>query len=166
MRDEWCQKKGACVATQPGRLCRGCTNIRINADPEIRARRLAAYHARYSDPAERVARAHRLRVASMAEAKTPAGRERRRRMGYDKLPLMFAPDVRARNQSAEVRAAAGRKNSARAVADIPVEYRDMYRQLMKSRGMRKAEALRLIEQQMEADQARYRASGHLQASRR
>lgn len=130
--------------------CRRCTNLILNADPERHAKAAASYRKRYrSDPAFREAVTQRNREGvARAMANNPrfveARRENGRKAGRLNIHHSWTPEVRAR---------AGRTNSARRLAHIPADYRDLYRDLIKQ-DLSAAERTRIVLEHAEADRLR------------
>ena len=112
--------------------CQTCANRRLNNDPEIRARRRASVMKAFEDPVVRERQREGARRSKKDKmARDPAYAARLQEQGR---ALRLHPS----NISAEARAEAGRKISARALAWCPLEYRALNDQL-RAKGFRLAE---------------------------
>lgn len=122
--------------------CRPCTAKRINSDPAIALKRVAAIRERTADPAVRAQMGERMR--QVVKNMTPEQRERRREHGRNQVrKFLSRPDVKARTQSPEVRARAGKSRSETEMAWCPPHLRETYRELTR-KGRRAPEAKALI----------------------
>ena len=137
-----CLDCSAAVSAKAAR-CRPCSTRRINADPELAARRDAATRARNADPGVKAATAARLAayMATMPEAH----REQRREQGRRAARLLHSPEVRARNQSQATRARAGVSITATKLCWCPPPLRGRYRELTRTKHFTAAEARAIIE---------------------
>ena len=154
MRPLTCSDCGNGISRQSktGR-CRSCALVRVNADPEIRARQRAAAKAYAAQPSVKAACAARLaaHVANMSDAE----RERRRARGrHIAATILHAEAVRARSNSREAKRKAGVARTNTVLAWCPPEYRQRYRDLKASQLMRASEARAMIEDEIAADRRR------------
>lgn len=120
-------------------LCRSCVAVRLNADPEVAARRREGMRRHWADPTNLAAA--RARAAEMGRNLPEAERQRRRERGR----MLSSTVLRQANaaMTAETRAENGRKRSDTVLAWCPPEWRDKYRDL-KTRGRKAAEAKRIV----------------------
>ncbi|WP_139809985.1 hypothetical protein [Sphingomonas azotifigens] len=133
--------------------CRTCSNRRVASSPEVRAKAAATFRMNYNaDPARQAE--HRARVRATVEraridnpAFFEARRENGRRHGPRNIDKSWAPEARAK---------AGRSISARRLAHIPSEYRDLYRDLTKQ-DLTAAERERIVLDHAARDRARIAA---------
>lgn len=126
--------------------CRSCSNARMNADPEIMARRKAGMLRKAkTDPVYR--QEMRDRLAKAREHRKPRTREHM---------LMIGAMGRAA-KTEESHARAGRNSSATKLAWCPAHLREDYRALTGTKGYSTAEARQIIEEQHELEMARWRA---------
>lgn len=130
--------------------CRPCAQIVRNADPERRRKAGETYRRRYeTDPQFREAVIARTRATTAREMATnPRAREVRRENGRKCGPRNIH-----RSWTPEARARAGRTNSARRLAHIPVDYRDLYRDLI-GQDLTAEERARIVLDHAAAEQAR------------
>lgn len=119
--------------------------MRVANDPEAQARRLERLRANFDDPDYRAAHAERLReVCQRPEVR--AARVEHGKHIY--ATVLNRPDVRAKNQSPEVRARAGRANSNTKLAWCPPQKRADYLYLIKYKHVPAAEARKMIEAEL------------------
>jgi hypothetical protein len=162
-----CLSVDSCEGRKPGRNCRRCSLAKVNADPGVRAKRSANRAERMKDPIERAKVARYAAEGRNRWLQDPENMEKAREQGrWVAREVLFRPDVRARNQAPEVRAAAGRKTSAKRLAFLPLEYRDNYRDLISKKRVPKAEAVPMMLETVERDTRRYLATGELQQTKR
>lgn len=145
--------------------CRKCSGRHIGRDPRRRARASASMRAYLADPVHRAEHVQRttegVRRAVREDPEFAARkREEGRRMGLRKQGMAAYP------AGSDLRITNGRKSSATKLAWCPPEYRAEYRRLVKKKGIPAVEARAIILAAVEADAARYRATGVLpQAAR-
>jgi hypothetical protein len=136
--------------------CRVCSLAATNADPELKARQLAAVRE-YSNRPE-VRAASRERLAKYRENMPEADREKRRQRGYEQAAtVLLSAEIRARSNSPEAKAKAGARRTETVLAWCPPPYRDLYRTLKKSQRYLAAEARALVEEAIAADKRRAKA---------
>ncbi|SKB26974.1 hypothetical protein [Sphingopyxis flava] len=145
--------------------CRRCIGRHTGRSPARRAKCSAAMKAYLADPNALAAHAKRTGDGlRRAIAENPEFAEKRRELGRmigkTRLGVMNRP------AGCPSRILAGRRSGATKLAWCPVEYRDDYRRLVKSQGLKAAEARKVIEDQIAADAARFAATGVLPQSRR
>ncbi len=122
--------------------CRSCSAKAINRDPVASAKRVAAFRAKFQDEAfleehrERLARMGRLPhvVAIRRELGKAIYRER-----------IGSPEARARNASPQARAKAIASREETVLGWCPPERRQEYRDLVRCKGLKAAEARAIIE---------------------
>jgi hypothetical protein len=124
----------------------------MNSDPAVQARRLEGIRAYYDDPENRAKAREKVRKLTARVMANPEMVERKREHGRRTYrDVLSRPDVREKNLSPEVRAKAGRARSDTVLAWCPPEYRDLYRQLWRSRNVSAVEARRMVEEQIAKD---------------
>jgi len=138
----------------------------LHSDPELVAARRAGYEAAFATPEARERRRQALRAAAIAEASSPEGKARRRRLGHEKVAALHTPEAKARSHSPEARARRGRQISERYLSWCPIEYREHYRLLIRSKRMLSADARAAIEDLIKVDARRYARTGKLQQAAR
>lgn len=158
-----CTDCGRALAHNPrrkGTRCQPCAARAFATSPEKRQKASEAMRRRFDDPAFR-ARQVRSMCAGLQRALNddPTMRERLREHGRR---------IGADNKGNIIRPAGSlqRQKAARAQLEFylswcPLEYRDDYRRLVKSYGIKAAEARRMTEELIAADTARYHATGEL-----
>lgn len=157
-----CRNPSACAGKKPGRNCRSCANWKIVSNPAVVAKRANSLRKRLEDPLMRQQWSRTTAQNRQAWLADPENMEKAREAGRAHAErVLFRPEVRERNQSAEVRARAGRSVTNNLLAWCPPEYRDQYRQLQRT--MASAVARQLIEDQIKVDLKRYQRTGQLQA---
>lgn len=159
----WCQKPDACTASKNAAHCRACSLIKMNTDPEIKAKRTAGIKARFNDPV--YAEEHRQRI--IAHANSPEGLEHRRRHGrHIAATVLCRPDVRAKIYAPDACARRGRAIAAVKLSWCPIEYRDQYKHLVRFNHVKAVDARKMIEELIKADRARYLKTGQLPVASR
>ena len=134
---------GPISRTSKGR-CLKCSANRMNADPEINARRRAAVAAHFAKPGAKQMRTESLRrwVETMPEDERERRRVNGRRLAAE---VLSRPDVRQLSNSPEVKARAGRARTETVLGWCPPDLRDQYRALVMRKGIPAAEARKIIE---------------------
>lgn len=133
--------------------CRVCASIHVNKTDELKLKRAEGIRRKFQDPEHRAKMA---KVAIRNGQKGAADPEHHAwlvRRGYELTKILQSPEVRARNQSPECRARAGRSVSETRMAWCPKEYWEDYRFLVRSKRMLAADARRMIEQKIADRQA-------------
>jgi len=162
-----CSDCGTALKPNPRRLgtrCKPCGARHMAQSPEKREKCRVAMKRHFDEPG--YYRLHCQRVGSgIRDAlKDPSRmedlRERGRRCGLLRLGMT------RHGAGSEPRVIAGRKRSETVLSWCPVEYRDEYRRLVRTKLIRAPEARRMVEDMIAADLARYAATGVLpQAAR-
>lgn len=158
-----CTDCGRALAHNPkrkGTRCQPCAARALAASPEKRQKASEAMRRRFDDPAFRARQVRSMRAGlQRAMQDDPTIRERMREHGRR---------VGALNKGNLTRPAGSpeRQKAARAQSEFylgwcPLEYRDGYRRLVKSYGIKAADARRMTEELIAADTARYHATGEL-----
>lgn len=151
-------------------MCRSCCARKIAlsmvGNPEIQAKRTESQKRFLADPEKRAKHVERLKLhhASMTDAE----REKRRLWGVHLAETYLTrPDIVARRQAPETRAAIGRKQSERRLAWCPPERRGEYMGLLMNRHFPAAEARRIIEADIPGtvEHARRMIANNLDAAR-
>lgn len=138
--------------SRKAKRCRSCAAKWMNSDPATHARRLQGIRAHYDDPDNRAKARKKVQDLTKRVMADPEMVERKREHGRRIYrDVLSRPDVRAKNLSPEVRAQAGRSRSDTVLAWCPPEYRDLYRELWRSRNASGAEARRMIEEMIARD---------------
>lgn len=147
-----CPDCGQHIAAKSTR-CRACSNRRVASRPEVRAKAAATFKMNYrADPARQAEHRERVRATvEQARIDNPAFFEARRENGR-----RHGPGNIGKSWTPEVRAKAGRTISARRLADIPSDYRDMYRDLTKQH-LKADERKRIVLEHAAVEQARIAA---------
>jgi len=122
-------------------VCRSCVARRVNADPSHRAKRIAGTIAMHKTPERRRLNQQLARQAGTYWS-TPEGRQRRREMGKARYANLDTPEMREKCRIA--RAEATRLRYAREFAWLPVERREEYNALVRSKRLKAAEAKQII----------------------
>ncbi|KQX18393.1 hypothetical protein ASD39_20350 [Sphingomonas sp. Root50] len=119
--------------------------MRIANDPAMEQRRLDRVRALYEDPEYRAAH-----IARLCEVnRRPEIRASRVEHGkHIHATVLSRPDVRAKSQSPEARARAGRTRSETVLSWCPPEKRAEYMRLVKWKHIPAAEARRMIEAEL------------------
>lgn len=124
--------------------CRPCSAAALNADVGLKDRRAAGLRAYYDEGGGREAAAKRIRAYNLNLDE--AARERRREHGRRQYrEYLNAPATRALSGGAEARQQAVATRLATLYAWCPLELRDEYRRLIRTKRMSAAEARRVIE---------------------
>lgn len=147
-----CLDCGAHVSRQSKGRCRPCSTAHLNSDPAIAERRRANLKSFQSRPEVKQRQRDSLAryMANMPERDREARRERGRRIYRD---ILNTPEIRAKSNSREARAQAGRARTETMLGWCPPELRDDYRALLMRRDLSAAEARAIIEQQIPGTQA-------------
>lgn len=150
MKDRTCIECDGPVSTQSksGR-CRPCSRLRLNSDPEIHAKRKQGLARAHADPAVKA----RKSAASKA-ATTPELRELRRqnaKRNYHRA--LGSPQGVASRLTPEARAKQAKTLSLTKLsrAGVPPEYREEYLKLLRDYKYKRADAIRMIHDQMARD---------------
>jgi hypothetical protein len=148
-----------------GTRCQPCATRAMATDPAKREKCRVAMKKRLADPVERAKLSERCKRGWAAKfARDPEARARLietgRRVGSLNKGHSLTP------AGSPARIAAARKQSEFYMAWCPVEYRDDYHRLVRTYGVRAADARQMIEQQIAVDLGRYVATGQLQQSAR
>lgn len=133
--------------------CSRCIIKQRNADPEYRARLLAGISKKWADPEYKAKMRASSRALAERLAKDPKVRAARQRAGRASVPRLFSPEVRAKTLKA-VSERAGKTNSERRLAWCPVEYRSLYRYLLKTKRIPGPEARQSVFEQIRIDRER------------
>ena len=129
-----------------------------HARPEVRAGISAAMKAKLADPHERAAHRERTRRGRIERLeRDPEFREMVRQQGKAVGKLGIGGHQPKGSPS---RVAAGKSVTRTKLADIPLEYRDLYKRLRKEFGA--TESRRMIAEQAAADVRRFAQTGRLQ----
>ncbi len=135
--------------------CKSCCPRHMNADPTFHAKRVAAVRASPKlvpgSPARKLA-AQKGTVTRMANPAYVAWLREFVRTTVSRASL--TPEAQAKRD----RKAAGRKLSETLLGWCPPEYREAYTLLVRSKGLKRAEAKPMILAQVAADKARYEAN--------
>ena len=144
-----CGECGAAITRQSkSGLCRLHAMRRLHADPGYCERRMAALQRHFAQPGVREACAERL--ATWRRNMPAAERERLREWGRHLVrEHLSQPEVRARSQRPEARAAAIAGNDAAKMGWCPPELRAAYHRLVRSKKIPAREARRIIEAEIE-----------------
>ena len=110
------------------------------------AKRLAAIRARFDDPEYRARKTRAIHIAHLNARKDPEKRARLNRGIWVARERLTDPDVRAKFLAG--RAAAARKRVDTLLAWCPHQHREEYYRLTQRKGMRAADARRVIEARM------------------
>jgi hypothetical protein len=141
-----CLNRDACAAKSPVTHCRRCSILRVQADPELEAKRRAGIGALFADPVYVAEHRARLQASVAKASQDPAFIERRRAHGLRQYrDCLSRPDVQAKAHGPDARKRAGRATSETRLAWCPVELRAEYRRLIRSKLIPAAEARRIIE---------------------
>ena len=141
-RTRSCSDCGAPITRQAktGR-CRSCCTLRMRADPEKEARRMAGQKATMAKPEYRE-KMRRSRKRVEAERRDDPAWQAYKRAGGLKLRAAFEASPEAMERLLATRSAVGAKLAENALGWCPVELRAEYTRLRKKHG--KVEARRLI----------------------
>jgi DNA-directed RNA polymerase subunit RPC12/RpoP len=148
-----------------GTRCKPCGARAMAQSPEKREKCRIAMKRRFDEPGYRQQHVSRCTAGTRRALKdNPEFRamraEQGRRVGLSRTGHS------ANKAGHPSRVAAGIKRSATVLAWCPVEYRDEYRRLVRTKLIRAPEARRMVEHMIAADLARYAATGVLPQSAR
>lgn len=147
-----CRAPEACEAKKPTTHCRRCTAAALLSRPGVRERQAAGLREFFSDP-ERSARHRAASAATMLEFRQrPGTLEWLRERMKDVHKLSQTPEAQAKLRASA--AERGRKRTATVLADIPPQYRDAYRMLVREKGFKASEARIAIAELAEVDRVR------------
>jgi hypothetical protein len=122
--------------------CRPCASVAMRADPSYEARRIAGIRKRFKDPANRAKAAREIMRRHMEARKRPEVAAKLAKNLAIARERTHDPDVRAAYLA--TRPAAGKKRSATAMAWCPLDKRDEYARLVRTKRMPAAEARKTI----------------------
>lgn len=122
--------------------CRRCALAASNADPVTRQRKAAANRRKARDPAFRAKLKARIAVAARTARTKPEFRAMLREIGLKNIAGCWTPEARAKWYAG--RKEAGKKLSVTRMAWCPPDRIEEYRYLTRRKGIRAAEARRMI----------------------
>lgn len=156
---EGCEAQLRYNVKRKGTVCHYHARQEVASRPERNAKIARTVKAQLADPNVLSARSRRI-----SEARTKQLRENPElmRQAQEQMRAVGKANGGSANWSAETRAAARRKQRARKLADIPMEYRDEYTALCRRHNLSAPEARRIIRDQVDRDLARYIETGKLQ----
>ena len=137
--------------------CPLCILKSRNADPEFRAKQRAGISEKWADPTYKAKMRAASRALAERLAKDPMVRAARSAAGKRTIVRLFEPEVREKTLKA-VREKSGRTNSENRMAWCPVEYRPLYRYLLKTKRIPGDEARRSVFEQIRIDRERSQAA--------
>ena len=148
-----------------GTRCQPCSSRAIATDPAKREKCRMAMIQRLADPQERAKLSERCKRGWKAKfARDPEARARLVETGRRVGKLNTGNSLTPAGSPARIAAAA--KQSEFYMGWCPIEYWDDYRRLVKTYGIRAADAKRMIEDQIASDLNRYVATGTLPQAQR
>lgn len=147
-----------------GTRCKPCSARAMATSAEKREKCRVAMKRHFAEPGFYQQHCQRIGQGIRAALKDPERledlRERGRRCGLLRLGMS------RHGAGSEPRVRAGQRRSATVLAWCPIEYRDAYLHLVRSKLVRAPEARRIIEDQIAADLERYMRTGVLPQSTR
>lgn len=143
--------KGISASSKSGR-CRACAFRHNLSDPEVNARRIANMVKSCREPAARARRASRSREAIRRKIATdPSYLESKREAGRRLAASRAGMDGRPAGHESRIRA--GRSISEYWMGWCPEEWRSQYHELIRRKGLRRAEAKAIIEDEIRRAEA-------------
>lgn len=145
-------------ATCPKPISRGnkrgyCIKCLANL-PEEREKRRRYAGDRWNNPMFRARMSVKLSAGAKRRAADPVKGAKMREIGKERAKHLLSPEVFAKSQRPEARAAAGAKTREFWLGWCPQEYRARYKYLTANMKIRAAEARRMVEDEIKADQRR------------
>lgn len=143
--------KGISTRSRSGR-CNACFNISKGKDPIFQAARAEGIRRKFKDP-EHLAKMQRIarRNGQKARCDPAYAKQLSERGKILAETVLKSPEVRARTMSKASRALAGRAIHEFHMGWCPVEYRDHYRRLVRSKRMPAADARQATLRKIELD---------------
>lgn len=163
-----CSDCGKPLNPNPRRLgtrCKPCGARAMAQSPDRREKCRIAMKRRFDEPGYKQQHVARCTAGTRRALKdNPEFRAMRAEQGRRVGLLGLGKEKNAAGSPARV--TAGRKRTETVLAWCPVEYRDEYRRLVRTKLIRAPEARRMVEDMIAADLARYAATGILPQSAR